>query len=63
MGMDWDPEGDAETRRATRIKWAIVIGVVAAILGVVGSMVHRRMKEKEREDVIRELQSRPRRGY
>lgn len=65
MGMEWDPEGDAERRKENRARLWTTIAIVAAILGLIGNMLYKKHKEAEREREIRMLNDafRERRGF
>ena len=56
MGMDWDPEGDAERGRDNRKKWLLVIAIVLGIFGFVGKQLYERHERQQREDQLRMLQ-------
>jgi len=52
MGLEWDPEGDAERRRESRLRWWLTIVIVVAALGYIGKMAYRWHLEKERHDAM-----------
>ena len=49
MGMDWDPEGDADRRKQTRNRIFAAVGITAAILVFVARKVIEASNERERE--------------
>lgn len=65
MGMEWDPDGDAERRKENRGRMWLTIAIVLAILGGIGNMLYNKHKENERERQYRILNDalRDQRGY
>ena len=55
MGMDWDPEGDAERRKENRNRLWLTIAIVVGLLGVIGNMLYKKHQESERERELRKL--------
>ena len=52
MGLEWDPEGDAERRGENRARWWLTITVVLAILGIGTKLVYDYHVEKERREAM-----------
>ena len=52
MGMDWDPEADAEQRKAGRARWWLTIGIVVVVLGYIGKAAYSVQADKERRDAM-----------
>jgi len=49
MGMDWDPEGDAERSKEGRARWWLTIVVVLGVLGFVAKQIYQWQQAKARE--------------
>ena len=50
MGLEWDPEGDAERRKDGRARWWLTIVIVVGVLGYIGKLVYQYQVEKERKE-------------
>lgn len=55
MGMDWDPEGDAERSKENRARWWLTIAIVLGVLGFLGKKIYEWQQEKQRDEILREL--------
>jgi hypothetical protein len=58
MGMDWDPEGDAERSKENRGRWYLTIAIVLGLLGYLGKQIYHWHQEKQRDEILRELSER-----
>ena len=55
MGMDWDPEGDAERRRESWKRWMLVLAICGGIGLFIFNLVSKHMEEKARERQMQQL--------
>lgn len=59
MGIEWDPDGDAERRKEGRARLWLTITIVAAPGAFAVKQVYQWRQAKQREAIMREL-SQPR---
>lgn len=56
MGLDWDPDGDADRRKDVRKRLLLTAMIVLGILGFVGRYLYQQHQVAERERQLRDLQ-------
>lgn len=52
MGMEWDPDGDAERRKEGRARWWLTIAIVVAVLGYGVKLIYEYRLEKARKEAM-----------
>ena len=55
MGMEWDPEGDAERRKDSRKRWLLTLAVLGGIAMVTKNVVSSYLRERERKQQNEEI--------
>ncbi len=61
MGMEWDPEGDAERGKESRARLWLTIGIVVAIAAFAAKQIYQWQQDKQRREGMEELSRPP--GY
>jgi hypothetical protein len=49
MGLEWDPDGDAERSKESRKRLFLTIAIVLAILGFVAKKLYERDQQQQRD--------------
>lgn len=53
MGLEWDPDGDAERRKESRARMWLTIAIVLAVLGYIGRWLYQEHQRAKQEQIQR----------
>lgn len=59
MGMEWDPDGDAERSKESRTRLWLTIGIMLAIAAFAAKQIYKWQQEKRQRAVMEEIYRSP----